>query len=113
MKVKTDKQKEFDEVIEKNSEDEYGLAIVNYVQSWADLMELELEKGSNLVDIAESTSSRADIEGITGFMYGCAVSCLAEFWEHGEELRQWHNKKYNITPETKGVVIPAVITIGG
>ena len=44
-------------------------------------------------------------------MYGCAVSILSECWEYGEELRKWHNKKYNHGGD--GVVNPAVLTIKG
>jgi len=67
------------------------------------------EKGK-IEDIAEKASHDADTEGITGFMYGTAVSILAKFWKHGEELRKWHNAKYK-KPEISGVVNPAIMTI--
>ncbi len=60
-------------------------------------------------DIAEKTSHAADNEGITGFMYGCAVSILAHCWKHGEELRKWHNGEYKYDGD--GVVNPAILTI--
>ena len=50
-------------------------------------------------------------------MYGCAVSALGLFWEHGEELRQWHNLKTQIKDEGEkanasgGVLNPALLTI--
>ena len=70
----------------------------------------ELLRGDKIVDIADSTSHEADTEGITGFMYGCAVNALSQLWEYGEELRKWHNKEYNYDGE--GVVNPAILTIG-
>ena len=72
------------------------------------MMEAEMAKGKKLTDIAEKTSNDADKEGITGFMYGCAVQALVAFWEHGEELRQWHNGKYGHYGD--GVVNPAILT---
>ena len=62
-----------------------------------------------IVANADKLSHEADVEGITGFMYGCAVSILSQCWKYGEELRKWHNKEYNY--EGDGVVNPAVFTI--
>lgn len=110
MKIKAGKEKDFEQFVEINSKDFYSLGVVTYMKRWAELMEKEIANGAKLVDIADKTSHEADIEGITGFMYGCAVSALSQFWEHGEELRRWHNKEYNY--EGDGVVNPAIITIG-
>ena len=110
MKIKAGKEKDFETFVEANSKDFYSLGVVNYVKRWAELMEKEIENGSKLIDIADKTSHEADTEGITGFMYGCAVSVLSAMWEYGEELRRWHNKEYNY--EGDGVVNPAIITIG-
>lgn len=109
MKIKAEKAEEFSKCLEANSHDGYSLAVMNYLTRWADLMETEIAKGKKLADIAEKTSHKADTEGITGFMYGCAVNILAQVWEHGEELRKWHNKEYDY--EGDGVVNPAIITI--
>lgn len=60
----------------------------------------------------------ANTDGITGFMYGCAVSGLAKFWKHGEQLRRWHNKDSQLgtegdeANESGGVLNPAILTIG-
>lgn len=43
-----------------------------------------------VVDNANRLSHEADVEGITGFMYGCAVSILSQYWKYGEELRKWN-----------------------
>ena len=110
MKIETGKEKEFEHYVEINSKDFYSLGVVNYVKRWAELMEKEIENGARVADIADRTSYAADTEGITGYMYGCAVSTLAYFWEYGEELRKWHNKEYNYDGE--GVVNPAIVMVG-
>ena len=89
--------------------DPYGSGVVRYAERWANMMEQEMESGKSLIDIADATSNKADTEGITGYMYGCAVSVLSQVWEHGEELRKWHNKEYGY--EGNGTVNPAIITI--
>ena len=89
--------------------DPYGSGVVRYAERWANMMEQEMESGKSLIDIADATSNKADTEGITGYMYGCAVSILSQVWERGEELRKWHNKEYGY--EGNGTVNPAIITI--
>lgn len=66
-------------------------------------------EGVTVAQIADKASRAADIDGITGFMYGCAVNVLSQVWKYGEELRRWHNKEYDY--EGDGVVNPAVLTI--
>lgn len=100
------------------NKDGYGGAVMSYAERWARLMEARMSKGERLVDIADECSLLADEEGITGFMYGCAVSTLAAVWVHGEALRLWHNLKYQIRDEGKranesgSVLNPAVLSIG-
>ena len=89
--------------------DPYGSGVVRYAERWANMMEQEMESGKSLIEIANATSHKADTEGITGYMYGCAVSILSKVWEYGEELRKWHNKEYGY--EGDGTVNPAIITI--
>lgn len=101
---------------EKNS-DPYGSGIYRYAESWARIMEGRMASGEKLVDIAQESSHIADTEGITGFMYGAAVSILSGFWIHGEALRRWHNKEVQIgdegdkANETGGVLNPAILNI--
>ena len=109
MKIKEGKVKDFKHFVEINSNDGYSYGVVKYMHRWADLMEAEMAKGKKLEDIAKKTSHDADKAGITGFMYGCAVQALSEFWEYGEELRQWHNGKYGHHGD--GVVNPAILTV--
>jgi len=99
------------------NKDGYGGAVMSYAERWARMMEVRIEGGAKLNDIADECSHLADEEGITGFMYGCAVSILSKVWIHGEALRVWHNLKTQLRNEgvkanESGTVLnPAVIGI--
>ena len=114
--MKLRNQKDWDEGVE-NNDDPYGAAVYRYAKNWANLMESEIDNGVVLEKCAKETSHSADTEGITGFMYGCAVSVLANCWEHGEQLRQWHNLDTQIQDEgekanaTGGTLNPALLNI--
>lgn len=88
-----------------------------YAEKWADLMEARIAAGQTVEQCAKQTSNEADTEGITVFMYGCAVSILSQAWEHGEELRRWHNRDTQIgtegdeANERGGVLNPALLSI--
>jgi hypothetical protein len=105
--------------VEVNKDDDYGAEITRYSEAWADLMEAEIAQGKTVAQCADETGSQADNNGgITGFMYGCAVGILSKVWEHGEELRRWHNLKTQIgtegekANESGGVLNPALLCIG-
>lgn len=112
MQFKPDMEAEWDKGL-ANNQDGYGKAIYQYAEQWALLMQAVIDPTGDIqkqiVEVAEKTSHTADTEGITGFMYGAAISTLAAFWIYGEELRKWHNKEYG--HEGEGVVNPAVLTI--
>lgn len=82
-----------------NNQDPYGNRCYTYARDWADLMESRIAKGENIAAMAKETSREADTDGITGFMYGVAVSILYAVWEHGEALRLWHNLDTQIGTE--------------
>lgn len=96
-----------------NNLDPYGHGVYTFAERWAELMEKDIEEcgGPTAAAIAnfEKRGHEADTEGITGFMYGCAVSILSDCWEYGEILRKWHNKEYGY--EGDGVVNPAILTV--
>ena len=100
-----------------NDDGGYGAACVRYAEMWARLMQLEVVNGASIEDIADATSHEADIEGITGFMYGAAVSMLSQAWIHGDQLRRWHNLKTQIGNEGEqaneegGVLNPALLSV--
>ena len=113
MKIVKGKEQEYKDWYEKNN-DQYGRACFTYAERWAEMMEEKIKASEDdemkvIVDNAKQLSYEADTEGITGFMYGVAVSILSQCWEYGECLRKWHNKDYEYDGD--GVVNPAVITV--
>ena len=113
MQIISGKEQDNKDWYDKNS-DPYGRASFTYAERWAELLENAIENSTDepvkvIVDNADRLSNEADVEGITGFMYGCAVSILSQCWKYGEELRKWHNKEYNYDGE--GVVNSTVLTI--
>ena len=98
-------------------EDAYSQAIFTYAEAWGDLMEARINNGEAIEDIAKETSHEADTDGITGFMYGAAVSILSQCWVHGEQLRKWHNLDTQIGDEGEkaneegGVLNPALLNV--
>ena len=103
--------------IQNNSGDPYGKGILRFATRWADSMERRINAGNALEDVASQCEREADDEGITGFMYGCAVGYLSNVWVHGEALRRWHNKSYGEQGEqandSGGVINPAVLIVEG
>ena len=110
MKIKATREHDYQIFAETNSKNGYSYGVVTYIQRWADMMEsLILNEGLSVSEAATKTEHEADREGITGFMYGCAVNALSQLWEYGEELRKWHNKDYGYNGD--GVVNPAILNI--
>ncbi len=115
-KVKGGMEEEYREYVRKN-QDSYSSGVVHFSERWALMMEGAIRVGRLLKEIADELSHQADTEGITGFMYGCAVKELSHFWVHGEELRRWHNLKTQIGNEgekankSSGVLNPALLSI--
>lgn len=113
MKIIEGKEEEYKDWYDKNN-DGYSRACFTYAERLAEMMEEKIEASSDdvmkvIVDNADKLSYEADEEGITGFMYGCAVSILSQCWEYGEYLRKWHNGEYDYDGD--GVVNPAVLSI--
>lgn len=113
MKILNGKEKEYKDWYDKNS-DGYGRACFTFAERWANLMEEAIANSEDspmevIIKRADGLSDKADTEGITGYMYGCAVNILSLCWEYGELLRKWHNKEYNYDGE--GVINPAILTI--
>lgn len=112
MKIAKGKEQEYQDWYDKNS-DPYGRACLTFAERWAELLEEQINKSDNvmqcIIDNADKCSHEADTEGITGFMYGCAMIILAQCWKYGEYLRKWHNKEYGYDGD--GVVNPAIIGV--
>jgi len=118
VKIIESKRAEYQTGFDKN-DDPYGRRCYTYAEEWANAMEREMSKGRTVQECAKETSHEADTDGITGFMYGVAVSILAHAWEHGEELRRWHNLDTQVRDEGEranesgGVLNPALLRIEG
>lgn len=101
----------------KINQDSYGRAVYDYAETWAEMMEKQMKEDKKIEDVAKKTSHDSDTDGITGFMYGCAVSLLASTWKHGEQLRIWHNLDTQIGNEgevanKKGTTLnPALLNV--
>lgn len=112
MKIAKGQETAYKDWLDKNT-DPYGRACFAYAERWAELLEKKIDEIGDakkaIMEHADHLSHEADVEGITGFMYGCAVNILAHCWEYGEELRKWHNKEYDYDGD--GVVNPAVLTV--
>lgn len=101
---------------------DYGGCVYYFAEHWADAMEAAMEAGETLESCADRLSHEVDRSmgnyGLTGFQYGAAVSVLSSMWEHGEELRRWHNLNTQIgnegekANESGGVLNPALLNIG-
>jgi hypothetical protein len=122
MKLK-DKEAFMAAVKNNMTDDGYGSCGILFACLWAGAMEREIAiRGiDKLPEFADECVSEADGSmgsfGITGLQYGLAVSLLAQVWEHGEELRTWHNLKSQIgdegerANETGGVLNPAIMHV--
>ena len=117
MLIKKGKEDAYNHFIEINSHDPYSLGVVRFMTAWAGYLEKEIDKYGDpekaIYERKDDTMRKADDEagGITGFMYGCAVNALREFWEYGDILNRIHNKEYGVENDN-GTVNPAVLTIG-
>lgn len=124
MKIKSGLEAEYAACVAKNSQDPYSHGVMTYLERWAALLEQRIPSEATsaevlriIVDHGKDDSHEADSEGITGFMYGCAVTVLAQFWVYGEELRRWHNMDVQIgtegdrANESGGVLNPALLNV--
>lgn len=107
MKVK-DKDS-FEKDKDSFSWDLYSMKIVEFAERWAYMMEVKISEGCKLEDIAGELFYDVDIDGVTSQMYDIAVVFLVKHWIYGEDLKNWHNKKYGYTGEGVHDIINIVI----
>lgn len=113
MKILEGREEEYKAQFAK-CKDFYERSCFTYAEKWAEMLENEIETSTDdakkvIEDNAARLGMKADTMGITGNIYGCAVNVLAQYWEYGDYLRCWHNKKFNYAGE--GVVDPAVLLV--
>lgn len=114
MVVKTDKITDYNKFVCKSKDSSYTRGIFNFCVAWANKIEEKMAKGAVLADIADDSEMECYKEDpsldVTGHMYSCAISILSSCWEHGDELRKWHNDKYHYQGD--GVVSTSIISAG-
>jgi hypothetical protein len=124
MQIKPEAQTDYDKGL-ANNQDPYGNRCYTYAEEWANLLEKQIAESPSdqspeavIAKYAKPLSHLADTDGITGYMYGVAVSILAHCWIHGELLRRWHNLDTQIGNEGEkanaegGTLNPALLSIG-
>lgn len=105
-------KKDWQKWVRVNSKDGYSKAAMKFARRWAKYMQYLMKKHNKPVSlIANEAYKVCDVEGITGFMYGCAVGALSSCWKYGDDLKKWHNKEWG-NEDAKGVVNPSIITLG-
>lgn len=111
LKFKDEEGKEIWKNYLKEVENPYFKIVFNYTSVWGKYMQYLIEhEQKQLEEIAEYSSHFVDIYGITRNIYSSAVTILSQVWKYGEDLRNWHNKKYGVS-NTDGVVNPSVLKL--
>ncbi len=85
---------EWKEFVKASKRDAFMGFYVRHAARWANIMEREMACGKKLEDIAGTTCSEADLEGMSGHGVDQTVRILMQVWGHGEELRCWRNSKF-------------------
>jgi hypothetical protein len=95
MQILPGKEQEYATWKANNATDPYGARIFSYAEDWAESLEQAMQDRPSLTPAevialcADPLAQQADTDGITGFMYGGAVSVLRQEWVHGERLYAW------------------------
>ena len=89
MKIKPGMESVYASLKNEMTQDGRNNAVISYAERWADMMEQSINNGASVSEAAAQTRYEANQENISWFMYGNAVRVLVNFWDQGEELRQW------------------------
>ena len=84
---------------------------VNFIKEEGKKMAKLIDEGKSLQEINKLISDEH-----TGNTFGCAINMginTAKNKENAEKIRIAHNKEYGVSEDKKGVVNPAILTIGG
>lgn len=83
--------------LKANNSDGVGTLIMNAAELWGANMEKEMAQGASLETAAASTEHQSVCWYYTGSMYGFITGVLSEFWEHGDDFRNWIEHRYDHT----------------
>lgn len=92
MKIKAGMESVYASLKNEMAQDGRNNAVISYAERWADMMEQQISNGVSVSETAAQTRYEANQENLSWFMYGNAVRVLVNFWDHGEELRQWQQQ---------------------
>ena len=92
MKIKAGMESVYASLKNEINQDGRNNAVISYAERWADMMEQQISNGAPVAEAAAQTRYEANQENLSWFMYGNAVRVLVNFWDHGEELRQWQQQ---------------------
>ena len=77
----------WNDLVAKNGGKDLGSAILRFANNWGTLMEEKIAGGQPLTEeIANSTASLADTDGISGAMYQMGRNALYSTWQYGAQL---------------------------
>lgn len=67
--------------------------VIAYAQCWAEIMELEIEKGESVSAIAKKTSLETPSDDDINACFAHVIFILSTFWTHGKELKMWYESQ--------------------
>jgi hypothetical protein len=94
-----------DVVVRFPVEDLYGVAIVYAAGQWADAMDEVIDQHGHqdFKDVAvptfEALNQSLGQWELNAVQYSACVAVLSHTWEHGEQLRRWHNLSVQVGTE--------------
>ena len=102
MKIAFNLHEEYRSYVEKNS-DPYSKAVVDAGEVVMNL----LDEGKTPEEAEKGLHGKE----LSGYMAGAAILAVCHFHERGEEMKKYWNKSMG-NEDAKGVINPAIITIG-
>lgn len=82
--------------IARNNTDSYGRAVLQFAQTWAELMEQRMEAQETVESCFKPTADAANaMFGVTGAMVWQATQVLAECWAYGQQLKAAYEQPGN------------------
>lgn len=103
MIVKKGMEEEYEKYVAKN-QDGYGNAAIRAGAA----VGKTLTEGKTLKESYDAMYGH----DLTGALAGCVASAIVHFHKRGDEFRKFWNKQYGVSENKKGIVNPAIITIG-
>lgn len=92
MKIKPGMESVYASLKNEMTQDDRNNAVISYAERWANMMEQRISNGASVSEAAAQTRYETNQENLSWFMYGNAVRVLVNFWDHGDELRQWQQQ---------------------